>query len=36
MFEIVGCLRDKSIPMASMSVEPAKPEEVRTTNTVDN
>lgn len=29
MFEIVKCLRDKSNPSASTSVEAAKPEEVR-------
>lgn len=28
MFEIVKCLRDKSNPSASTSVEAAKPEEV--------
>lgn len=29
MFEIVKCLRDKSSPTASVSVETAKPEEVK-------
>lgn len=29
MFEIVKCLREKSSPTASMSVEAAKPEEVK-------
>lgn len=32
MFEIVKCLREKSSPTASMSVETSKPEEVYTTN----
>lgn len=29
MFEIVKCLREKSSPTASMSVETTKPEEVK-------
>lgn len=29
MFEIVKCLREKSSPAASMSVETTKPEEVK-------
>lgn len=29
MFEIVKCLREKSSPTASMSVEATKPEEVK-------
>lgn len=29
MFEIVKCLRDKSSPTASVSLETAKPEEVK-------
>lgn len=29
MFEVVKCLRDKSCPTASVSVETAKPEEVK-------
>lgn len=31
MFEMVKCLREKSSPTASMSVETTKPEEVKKT-----